>query len=239
MSTAYENDFVHHCSVGNVVLVELLLPNVSEDVKEYGIMCAAISNQPKVVEFLINKNVDISVRDNGWTLMHFAARDGNNEIIELLIAKGVDINIHDDAGHSVLFQAIWFEQLKSVKLLIEFGINFWLFKEDPYGLSKDPEFRYLNKTASFLALIEFKWCIIKQNLRFCRLLSCKNFLLKNLILFKLIIGEILKSDGIGLNTQEIERFISFGLNRKTLSATNQHLLKLMIAPRMRIIDEKT
>ncbi|MGL5885584.1 MAG: ankyrin repeat domain-containing protein [Bombilactobacillus sp.] len=60
---------------------------------------------------------------SGDTMLHIAAWNGCVEDIEKLILVGADINSIGDLGNTPLHQAILFEKIESVKLLLNYNIN--------------------------------------------------------------------------------------------------------------------
>jgi ankyrin repeat protein len=86
---------------GNADAVRLLLAGDADvNAKEpsqnqTALMWAAAEHHPDVVRRLIDAKADLRAHtNNGFTALHFAAREGDIESARLLIAAGVDINIH-------------------------------------------------------------------------------------------------------------------------------------------------
>ena len=58
------------------------------------LMWAAAEHHPDVVKALIDAHADLKAHTKqGFTAMHFAAREGDLESVKLLLAAGVDVNI--------------------------------------------------------------------------------------------------------------------------------------------------
>lgn len=67
---------------------------------------ACYSGHIKVVEFLLEKNVDIEQKDyNGITALLIAVKRGFFEIVELLLKQNAEINLSDNKGNTPLFLA--------------------------------------------------------------------------------------------------------------------------------------
>ena len=58
------------------------------------LMWAAAEHHPNVVKTLIDAHADLKAHSKqGFTALHFAAREGDQECVQLLLAAGVDVNI--------------------------------------------------------------------------------------------------------------------------------------------------
>jgi ankyrin repeat protein len=76
------------------------------------------------MEFLLDKGVDINVRDNnGKTPLHDAAGLGNLKAMEFLLDKGVDINVRDNNGKTPLHDAAGLGNLKAMEFLLDKGVD--------------------------------------------------------------------------------------------------------------------
>jgi ankyrin len=69
--------------------------NAKEPVQnQTALMWAAAERHPGVVKMLINAKADLKARTKrGFTALHFAAREGDQESVRLLLAAGVSVNI--------------------------------------------------------------------------------------------------------------------------------------------------
>ncbi len=64
------------------------------DQHQTALMWAAAEHQPNVVQALIEAHADLKAHSKeGFTAIHFAARQGDREMVQLLLAAGVDVNI--------------------------------------------------------------------------------------------------------------------------------------------------
>jgi len=60
-----------------------------------------------IIEQRLARGGDINAKDeNGWTLLHEAAYEGDTEFVEMLLAKGADVNVTNDAGLTPLYYAV-------------------------------------------------------------------------------------------------------------------------------------
>ena len=77
----------------------------------------------RIVKFLIDYGANVNAKDDndGYTPIHWAAKDGNVEIAKLLIASGAKIDVKDNDGDTPLHEAAYSVQLDIVKLLIDSG----------------------------------------------------------------------------------------------------------------------
>ena len=58
------------------------------------LMWAAAERHPAVVKALIDANADLQAHSKkGYTALHFAAREGDQESVRLLLAAGVNVNL--------------------------------------------------------------------------------------------------------------------------------------------------
>lgn len=85
---------------GNVEAVRTLIAhdaaiNAKEPVQnQTALMWAAAERHPAVVKALIDANADLQAHSKkGYTALHFAAREGDQESVRLLLAAGVNLNI--------------------------------------------------------------------------------------------------------------------------------------------------
>jgi ankyrin repeat protein len=75
--------------------VEKRLPQVKPSSDDHSSLLhyAARSRDPRTVEMLLRKGVNINAaRNDGWTPLHEAAKEGDLEMVKLLIERGADVN---------------------------------------------------------------------------------------------------------------------------------------------------
>jgi hypothetical protein len=76
-----------------------------------------------IIEQRLASGGDINAKDeNGWTLLHEAAYEGDTEMLEMLLAKGADVNIKNDAGLTPLYYAVQ-ENNTTTELLLAKGAD--------------------------------------------------------------------------------------------------------------------
>jgi ankyrin repeat protein len=80
------------------------------------------------VRILLNHGADLSCRDKsrdkkGWTLLHYAIRESNEDIVDLLLKRGMDINAKDKYGYTPLHWAVTNKDKKMVELLVSRGAD--------------------------------------------------------------------------------------------------------------------
>ena len=87
-------------------------------------MVAAINGRPQAFGFLVSKGADPSLKDNdGWSLLHCAARGGSVEIIEKLLSLGLDLDSRNSNGSTPLSVATAEGKAKAVKFLHSRGAH--------------------------------------------------------------------------------------------------------------------
>lgn len=63
------------------------------------------------------------IYENGRTLLHLYATNGNLELAELLVAKGANVDVQDDSGNTPLCRAVQNGHLNIAQLLLQNGAN--------------------------------------------------------------------------------------------------------------------
>ncbi|XP_022164355.1 GA-binding protein subunit beta-1 [Myzus persicae] len=141
--------FFHSCIIGDLSTIKInLFHNISPfSLDKYGnnaLHLAAMNNQPKVLEYLLNtvKTYKSNFRNKiGRTALHIAAAQGAFECIEVLLNNfHCDINSTDKIfNNSPLHWCVTSKCIKGVKKLLDVGADFTLvnkFGKTPLQLAK-------------------------------------------------------------------------------------------------------
>jgi ankyrin repeat protein len=82
---------------------------------------ALFGKHPQVAELLYEHGADVRVGSHeGWTLLHFASRDGLVDAARWLLNRGADASAQDSGrGWTPLLLAAWNEHVENVQLLLE------------------------------------------------------------------------------------------------------------------------
>jgi ankyrin repeat protein len=85
-----------------------LKSNATEAQMQAGFVWACEYGRKDVVEFLLDKGVDLRAGENtGETALHMAAHRGQLEMIQLLLDRGAPLEVKNVYGGTVLGQATW------------------------------------------------------------------------------------------------------------------------------------
>ena len=80
-------------------------------IDEYGrnkFINLVISNDINRLREIINTAIDVNLQDDdGWTALHFAAQNFNEEIIKLLLDNGANPNLKDTYGNTPIIRALF------------------------------------------------------------------------------------------------------------------------------------
>ena len=105
----------------NTDVMELLIANHAE----VNVQDAAGAGDLKKVKALLKGNPDLVFNKIhcGWTALHFAARNGQNEVAEFLLANKADLNVKDCIGQTPLHMAVMSGYKAMVELLLASGAD--------------------------------------------------------------------------------------------------------------------
>jgi ankyrin repeat protein len=98
---------------GDIIMYEdpeyAMPPTLTEETEKNvtPLMWAAMYNQIKVAEVLINNSAQVDAQDKiGSTALHIAAAKGFSELVQLLIVHGATVGIKDSVGYTPLAWAV-------------------------------------------------------------------------------------------------------------------------------------
>ena len=100
-------DIVSAAGVGRMDLVRHHADAASKAQLERALIMAARYGRRAVVEYLLDRGVDVGASD-GMTALHWAAGGGHLEIMKLLIARGAPLETKNEFGGTVLDSTLWF-----------------------------------------------------------------------------------------------------------------------------------
>ena len=100
---------------------------------------AAACGRENVVNFLIEKGVDVHTRDvSGFTALHAAVMSNNIKVVSLLVAAGCDVNATNQWGNNPLFVGNLETDLRIINLLVKCGAD--PTHKNHYGVSAKDKF---------------------------------------------------------------------------------------------------
>ena len=77
------------------------------------------------VEKFYLKGADLNAQDGGgWTLLHWAVRNGNIEVVDKLVQHGADLTIQSNMGTTPFTYALIRHQFGAFKYLLELGCDY-------------------------------------------------------------------------------------------------------------------
>lgn len=98
------NLFIYIQKRDNNSVKAFLLENGIDIKDEFGrtsLVNSALYNNVELIDWLLDNGADIDSTDNnGYSALHFAAQEANNESLSLLIKKKANINIQDIHGNT-------------------------------------------------------------------------------------------------------------------------------------------
>jgi len=86
-------------------------------------MAAAMNNQSKTIEYLLEKGADLNQRSKGGDTVLHAGVFGSHAIVKKLINKGVSVNQLNKSGISPVKLAIYLKKTAIIKLLLKHSAN--------------------------------------------------------------------------------------------------------------------
>ncbi len=90
------------------------------EANEEGIFKASIEGNIKVLNYFIQSNANVNIRDKeGRTPVYYAAEAGNVKVVKYLLLCGADINARTDDLKSPLMAAIEAKSYETAKILID------------------------------------------------------------------------------------------------------------------------
>jgi ankyrin repeat protein len=90
----------------------------------YNTLVAAVRrNKPDVVEFLLQRGLDVNEMTDDWSPLMRAASHGHVEVIRVLLAAGALVNLQDDDGYTALLTVGQENEAMVVKELLQAGAN--------------------------------------------------------------------------------------------------------------------
>ena len=129
------NAMHYACMNDNINLLEFLLKNgftvndMPRFPTESPLIIATKHNRPRVVQFLIEKKVNVNyvLVDFNTTALHYAAEDGYDQVLRILLDNGAKTEIKAYSNLKVLFSFNSFIISSNLILFILFYIIFFLF----------------------------------------------------------------------------------------------------------------
>jgi len=97
------------------------------DSKESLLQIAIQARASRIIGLLVDAGADINGPTKGFrrkSHLHLAIETGDSELIKSVLELGADINAVDKLGQSPLVHAVLYEDLSTVELLGEYGVNF-------------------------------------------------------------------------------------------------------------------
>lgn len=100
-------DVITAAGVGRLDLVRHHADAASKEQLERALVMAARYGRRAVVEYLLDRGVDVGASD-GMTALHWAAGGGHLDMMKLLIARGAPLETKNEFGGTVLDSTLWF-----------------------------------------------------------------------------------------------------------------------------------
>lgn len=104
---AKPDDFFGAAALGLVDVVSRLFASSDSKLRESALLVAAQSDRTEVVQFLLERGVNVAAYD-GMTALHWASANANLPMMEVLLSHGAPLEAHNEYGGTVLSSTIWF-----------------------------------------------------------------------------------------------------------------------------------
>lgn len=90
------------------------------------LMFATIYQRPLIIEYLLEKGLNVNEQDNnGFTALHFAVQTNKIEIIRILLKYGADVNVKNKFGNIPIMLSNNATSIEIFKLLIANGTDIY------------------------------------------------------------------------------------------------------------------
>ncbi|AYV85795.1 MAG: hypothetical protein Satyrvirus42_4 [Satyrvirus sp.] len=112
-----DNDIIKYV-IDNIVISEL---ECSTHTQKWRLIHYALRySNPDIVEYVINKNIDLEAEDNeNWRPIHYAFKYSTEKIIKILIEKGVNLNCETNNNLRPIHYACGLSRLDFIDILID------------------------------------------------------------------------------------------------------------------------
>lgn len=89
---------------------------------ETPLMMASLQNEFDMVKLMVDQ-MEVEINKTGWTPLHYAATNGNNEIVKYLVDHAAYIDAESPNGSTPLMMAARGGHIETVKLLLDEGAD--------------------------------------------------------------------------------------------------------------------
>ena len=89
---------------------------------ETPLMMASLQNELGLVKLMVDQ-MEVEINKTGWTPLHYAATNGNNEIVKFLVDHAAYIDAESPNGSTPLMMAARGGHIETVKLLLDEGAD--------------------------------------------------------------------------------------------------------------------
>jgi ankyrin repeat protein/CHAT domain-containing protein len=134
LQSSYSNTSPLHTAVDmeDISMIELLLkhgasPDIGNKFTEYPLIVAVEEGFDSILYLLLETPLNINVQSkDGWTALHYAARDNNTDYLQLLLEKGANTQMlaeTSDNEYTPLMLAVYNENIEAIKILVKYGAD--------------------------------------------------------------------------------------------------------------------